>query len=129
MTAVFVLIFGGLTLYLHDETFIKLKPTIVNGLFGVILLGGLVFRRALLKPLLDYSFQLTDEGWAKLTLRWGLFFVLLAVLNEAVWRSVSTDDWVSFKVFVVMPLTLVFALLQVRFLLRHQLLDERKGGP
>ncbi|MBM3517529.1 MAG: septation protein A [Alphaproteobacteria bacterium] len=128
VTAVFVLIFGGLTLLLHDETFIKLKPTIVNSLFGVILLGGLAFGRALLKPLLDYSFQLTDQGWSKLTLRWALFFLLLAVLNEVVWRGFSTDTWVSFKVFGVMPLTLVFALSQVRFLMRYQLREEPQSG-
>jgi intracellular septation protein len=116
-----ILVFGGLTIVLRDELFIKLKPTIVNGLFATVLLGGL----ALGKPLLGYVFgavfQLTDEGWRKLTLRWGLFFVCLALLNEVVWRTLSTDAWVTFKVFGIMPLTLVFALAQLPLLTRHAL--------
>ncbi|MFT5182212.1 MAG: intracellular septation protein [Alphaproteobacteria bacterium] len=116
----FVVIFGGLTLVLADETFIKLKPTLVNSLFAVILLGGLVFKRSLLKPLFGSAFQLDDKGWRTLTLRWGVFFVLLAILNEVVWRNFSTDFWVSFKLFGVLPLTILFAGSQTPLILRQQ---------
>ncbi len=116
----FVLVFGGLTLWLQDETFIKMKPTIVNCLFGVILGGALLlFRRPLLKPIFGPAFSLTDEGWHKLTLRWTLFFFVLAVINEVFWRGFSTDTWIASKMFVSFPLTLVFAFLQVPLLRRH----------
>ncbi len=105
VTAVVVLVFGGLTLVLHDETFIKLKPTIIYVLFGGALLGGLAFGKPLLGIVFDSVFDLTEEGWRKLTWRWALFFLALAVLNEIVWRTQSTDFWVSFKVFGVVPLT------------------------
>ncbi len=124
VSAVVVLVFGGLTLVLHDELFIKLKPTIVNTLFGAVLLGGLAFGKPLLPLVLDTVFRLTDEGWRKLTLRWALFFFVLAALNEIVWRTQATDVWVNFKVFVIMPLTLGFALAQTPLILRHELKDE-----
>ena len=116
----FVLVFGGLTIWLQDETFIKLKPTIVNCLFGVILGGGLLlFDRPLLKPIFGTAFQLTEEGWRKLTLRWCLFFFVLAGVNEVMWRGFSTDTWIASKMFLSFPLTLVFAFLQVPLLKRH----------
>ena len=116
----FVLVFGGLTIWLQDETFIKLKPTIVNCLFGVILGGGLLlFDRPLLKPIFGTAFQLTEEGWRKLTLRWCLFFFVLAGVNEVMWRGFSTDTWIASKMFLSFPLTLVFAFLQVPLLRRH----------
>lgn len=121
VTCIVVVVFGGLTLWLQDATFIKMKPTIINGLFGAVLLGGLFFGKSLIGYVFDSVFQLTDEGWRKLTLRWGLFFIFLAILNEVVWRSVSTDAWVSFKVFGVMPLTLLFTFTQVPLLLREQI--------
>lgn len=124
----FVFVFGGLTLVLADETFIKLKPTLVNGLFAVILLGGLVFKRSLLKPLFGSAFQLGDDGWRTLTLRWGLFFILLALLNEIVWRNFSTDFWIAFKLFGVLPLTVVFAGSQTPLILRHQTEAEAADG-
>ncbi len=120
VSGVVVVVFGGLTLLLRDDTFIKLKPTIVNGLFGLVLLGGLYFRKPLLEIVLDSMFELTEEGWRKLTLRWALFFFALAVLNEIVWRTQSTDFWVSFKVFGIMPLTVAFALAQTPLLLKHE---------
>ena len=119
VTGVFVLVFGSLTLYLQDETFIKIKPTIIYFLFAGILLAGLLVGRPLLKLLMGEVFDLTDEGWRKLTYRWAGFFAALAVTNEVVWRSVSTDAWVSFKVFGLVPLTFLFAVLQVGLLQRH----------
>ena len=116
----FVLVFGGLTIWLQDETFIKLKPTIVNCLFGVILGGGLLlFDRPLLKPIFGTAFQLTEEGWRKLTLRWCLFFFVLAGVNEVMWRGFSTDTWIASKMFLSFPLTLVFAFLQLPLLKRY----------
>ena len=126
VTAVFVLVFGGLTLALQDDVFIKLKPTVVNALFGAILLGGLALGRSLLKPLLGTAIDLDAAGWRALTLRWGLFFFALAALNEIVWRSVSTDAWVTFKVFGIMPLTIVFALSQTPLIARH---TPRENAP
>ncbi|MEE7458793.1 septation protein A [Methylorubrum populi] len=124
VSGVVVLVFGGLTLALQDKTFIMMKPTIVNTLFGLVLLGGLLFNRSLLSVVLDSMFALTEEGWRKLTFRWGLFFLALAVLNEAVWRTQTEDFWVNFKVFGIMPLTIAFALAQTPLLLRHERKDE-----
>ena len=124
VTGIVVLVFGGLTLWLQDDVFIKMKPTIVNVLFGTALLGGLVFGRPLLGYVFDSVFRLTDEGWRKLTFRWGLFFFLLAALNEVVWRSFSTDFWVSFKVFGILPLTVVFTLTQMPLIQRYALREE-----
>jgi intracellular septation protein len=115
-----VLVFGGLTLFLQDEHFIKLKPTIVNTMFGVILLAGLYWRKPILAVVLDSMLDLTEEGWRKLTLRWALFFFVLAILNEIVWRTQTTDLWVKFKVFGIMPLTVAFALAQTPLILRYE---------
>jgi intracellular septation protein len=119
VTAIAVLVFGTLTLVLQDELFIKVKPTIIYLLFGSILMGGLMFGKPLLGMVLDSVFHLSDEGWRRLTLRWALFFFALAVLNEVVWRTQSTDFWVSFKVFGVLPLTLLFGALQYPLLTRY----------
>jgi intracellular septation protein len=119
VTAAVVLIFGGLTLWLHDDTFIKMKPTIVDTLFGVVLLGGLVFGQSLLRYVFGDVYKLAPKGWTILTLRWGLFFFALAILNEAVWRTQSTDFWVAFKVWATMPLTIVFAALQLPVLTKY----------
>lgn len=116
----FVLVFGGLTIWLQDETFIKLKPTVVNCLFGVILGGGLLLlRRPLLKPIFGVAFQLTDAGWRKLTIRWSLFFFFLAAVNEVMWRGFSTDTWIASKMFLSFPLTMIFALLQIPLLKKY----------
>ena len=120
VSAVVVLVFGGLTLWLQDEVFIKLKPTLVNGFFGVVLLAGLRLKKPLLEILFDGMFRLTEEGWRKLTLRWGVFFLALAVLNEIVWRNFSTDTWVTFKAFGLMGLTLVFAFAQAPLIARYE---------
>jgi intracellular septation protein len=119
VTAVIVVVFGSLTLVLHDDTFIKMKPTIIYVLFGGLLLGGLWLNKPLLAMVFDSVFDLTDEGWRKLTLRWALFFLALAVLNEVIWRTQSTDFWVNFKVFGVLPLTFIFAALQFPLLQKH----------
>jgi intracellular septation protein len=121
VTAVAVLIFGALTFYFNDETFIKMKPTIVNLIFGSALLGGLAFGKPLLPVVLDSVLRLTEDGWRKLTLRWGLFFFVLAALNEIVWRTQTTDFWVAFKVWGTMPLTLLFAMSQVSLIFKHEL--------
>jgi intracellular septation protein len=126
VSGVVVIVFGGLTLALQDELFIKLKPTIVNTMFSLVLLGGLYFRKPLLAIVLDSMFDLTEEGWRKLTLRWALFFFVLAILNEIVWRTQTTDFWVSFKLFGIMPLTIAFALAQTPLLLRH---EANKSAP
>jgi intracellular septation protein len=120
VSGVFVVVFGGLTVYLADELFIKMKPTIVNTLFATILFGGLAYGKSWLKYLFDDAFRLTDEGWRKLTFRWASFFVLLAVLNEIVWRTTSTDFWVSFKLLGIMPLTIIFAISQVGLLKKYE---------
>ena len=101
-----------------------MKPTIVNCLFGGILLGGLYFGRSLLGYVFDSVFKLTDEGWQKLTLRWGLFFFVLAAINEVVWRNFDTDFWVSFKVFGFMPITIAFTLLQMPLISKYTIEDE-----
>ena len=121
VTGVFVMIFGFLTIYLHDDTFIKIKPTVVNTLFAFILAAGLYFRRPVLKLALGEILQMQDEGWRLLTLRWIGFFLFLAVLNEVVWRNFSTDTWVSFKSFGLMPLTFFFMMFQITLIMRHQI--------
>ncbi|WP_024281240.1 septation protein A [Xanthobacter sp. 126] len=127
VSALVVMVFGGLTLWLQDDHFIKLKPTMVNALFGVLLLGGLYFKKPLLPYVFDGMVKLTEEGWRKLTIRWGIFFLVMAVLNEIVWRSVSTDTWVTFKTFGYLPLTFAFAIAQAPLMSRYELKDGSGG--
>lgn len=124
VTGVFVLVFGGLTLYLHDEIFIKMKPTIVNLMFAAALAGGLYFGRPLTKIVLEDVIRLQEEGWRKLTVRWAAFFVFLALLNEVVWRNFETSTWVAFKTFGIMPLTMIFMMAQIGLLQKYQLPDD-----
>ena len=119
-TAVLVMVFGGLTLYLKNEIFIKMKPTVLYGFFGAVLLGGLFFNRLFIKYVFAQAFELDETGWRKLTMRWGLFFLALAVINETVWRATSTATWVSFKVWGIIPLIFLFALAQTPLVLKHQ---------
>ena len=121
VTAVIVLVFGTLTLVLHDETFIKVKPTIIYGLFAAILGGGLLFGRSFIAILFNQMFNLTPKGWRILTMRWALFFLGMAVLNEIIWRTQSTDFWVAFKAFGAVPLTMVFAISQMPVIKRYHL--------
>jgi intracellular septation protein len=126
VSGVVVFVFGALTLYLQDDVFIKMKPTIVNTLFGAVLLGGLYFGKPLLGYVFDSAFKLDAEGWRKLTLRWGLFFLFLAVVNEVVWRNFSTDAWVAFKVWGIMPATMAFTISQLPLIMRHSLEEQAR---
>jgi intracellular septation protein len=126
VSAVIVVVFGSLTLFLHDETFIKLKPTLIYLLFGATLIGGHLLGKPLLTIVFDSMFHLTPEGWRKLTIRWAAFFFMLAALNEIVWRNFSTDAWVSFKLFGFVPLTFVFAALQYPLLQKYATSEPAK---
>jgi intracellular septation protein len=129
VTAVVVAVFGTLTLVLQDDTFIKVKPTIIYALFGAVLAGGLLFGRSFIAILFESVFNLTAEGWRKLTIRWAVFFFVMAVLNEIVWRTQSTDFWVGFKLFGAIPLTLVFGMLQMPLLQKYQAPEPESGAP
>ena len=129
VTAVFVLIFGGLTFYFDDDLFIKLKPTIVNLTFAAILFFGLRTRRLFIKLVLESALQLTERGWIILTRAWIGYFLVLAAINEIVWRTQSTDTWVTFKVFGIMPLTLLFSAATVPVMLRHALQTDTDQPP
>ena len=123
ISGIVVFVFGALTLWLQNDTFIKMKPTIVNTLFGVVLLGGLFFGKSLLGYVFNAAFNLDAEGWKKLTLRWGIFFLFLALLNEFVWRNFSDEAWVNFKVWGTMPITILFTLAQMPLIMRHTVQD------
>ncbi len=123
VTAVIVLIFGGLTLYLHDALFIKIKPTIIYSIFGLLLLGGLAFNRLFIKYVLEIGLELTEAGWRQLTWLWGLFFFLLAGANEIVWRNFSERTWVTFKAWGFVVLILVFSIAVAPIIARHQVPD------
>ena len=134
VSAVIVLVFGTLTLVLHDETFIKIKPTIIYALFGLILGGGLLFGKSFIAIMFDQMFNLTPPGWRALTFRWAIFFFGMALLNEAIWRTQSTDFWVAFKAFGAVPITAVFAMLQMPLINRHSIVpataeagDSKRG--
>jgi len=129
ITAIIVGVFGGLTLWFEDETFIKIKPTVVQALFSVVLLGGLALGRPLLKLVLGAAWPMDETGWRRLTFRYGIFFAAMAGLNEVVWRTQSTDFWVAFKVFGLMGMTLLFALSQAPLMSRHHAPDEAPPEP
>ena len=120
VTAVIVLVFGGMGLIFHNDTFIKVKPTVLYCLFSAALFFGLAFRRPMLEIMFDGALHLTAAGWRILTWRWAFFFLFLAVLNEYVWRHFSESAWVAFKTFGFLPLTVVFALAQTPVLIKHE---------
>ncbi len=128
ITGALVLVFGGLTLWLSNDVFIKIKPTILYAMFAAVLLGGLAFGRLFIKIVLGQTLRLNDTAWRILTWRWAFFFIGLAILNEIVWRNVSTNTWVAFKVWAIFPLTLLFAVAQTPFISRHQIQDEPTGA-
>ncbi len=127
VSGIVVLIFGSLSIWLQNETFIKMKPTIVNALFGFALLGGLAFGKSLLGYVFNAAFQLDAEGWRKLTIRWGIFFLFLAVLNEVVWRNFSDNFWIAFKVWGTMPITIIFTMAQMPLVLKHSIPTEAES--
>jgi intracellular septation protein len=124
-TAVIVLVFGGLTLYLKNDTFVKIKPTIIYATFCAVLLGGLAFNRLFIKYALAFEFEMPESAWRTLTWRWGLFFAGLAILNEAVWRNFTLGQWVAFKVWIILPLIFLFGALQAPMLLKHMPADQK----
>lgn len=125
ITFFMVVIFGMLTLYLQDDFFIKFKPTLINTMFGVTILGCLFFFKIpVMKILFDGPFKLDNEGWTKLSFRWGCFFLWLALVNEIVWRNFSSDFWVEFKLWGVMPMTLIFMLFQYPVMLKHGIEED-----
>ena len=124
VTAAMVLVFGALTLYLKDPHFIKMKPTALYGLFGIVLLGGLVFDRSLVRHALSHAFDLSEEAWRKLTFRYGVFFLALAALNEIVWRNFSQGVWIDFKVFGIVGLTVLFTFSQMPLIMKHQITEK-----
>ncbi len=128
VTLVLVLVFGGLTLWLENEIFIKLKPTVLYVMFAAVLWGGLFTGRIFLKTLLAQSMNLPDAAWRTLTHRWVIFFLSLALLNEFVWRNFSTDIWVAFKVWGVIPLTFLFVIAQTPYIARHQIEESTDGS-
>jgi intracellular septation protein len=123
-SAGFVFVFGGLTLFLQDETFIKIKPSLVYLLFATILGVGLMRGQSYLEMLMGEALKMNQAGWLALTKRWIYFFICSAVLNEFIWRNFSTDAWVNFKVFGILPLTFIFMGLQMPLLKKHGALDE-----
>ncbi len=125
VSAVFVALFGALTLWLHSDLFIKVKVTLINALFGAVLLGGVAMGRSYIKLIMGEAVKLTEQAWRTLSIRWGVFFFVMAALNEVVWRNFSTDAWVNFKVFGLLPLTLVFAIANAPFMSKHMIEEEK----
>ena len=121
--AAIILVFGGLTIYFDNEIFFKMKPTIINILFATILYAGQIMKRPLLKSLFSGNLKLQEEGWSQLTKRWIGFFIALAILNEIVWRPQSTDIWVNFKVFGILPITFIFTMTQFPLIKKYQIED------
>ena len=119
VSTVILIVFGGLSIFLKNDIFFKMKPTIINGLFAIILIGSTFFNKPVLKLLLNSSMKLTDQGWSLMNKLWSGFFIFLALLNEIVWRTQSTDVWVNFKVFGIMGITIVFTIIQIPLLKKY----------
>lgn len=128
VSAVFVALFGALTLWLQSDIFIKVKVTLINALFGTLLLGGAAFGRHYLKLVMGEAIKLQEQAWRTLSIRWGVFFFALAILNEFVWRNFTTDQWVNFKVFGLLPITLIFAFANAPYMTKHIIEEEAKPG-
>jgi intracellular septation protein len=126
ISAVFVAVFGALTLWYHEQAFIQIKVTLINALFGAVLLGGLAFGRSYLKLVMDSAMHMPDAAWRTLTLRWGLFFIALALCNEFLRHSLDWDRWLAFKTFGILPLTLLFAFANAPFMAKHMHDEEAK---
>jgi intracellular septation protein len=119
VSTVILVVFGGLSIFLKNDIFFKMKPTIINALFAIILIGSTFFNKPVLKMLLNSSMKLTDQGWSVMNKLWSGFFIFLALLNEIVWRTQTTDVWVNFKVFGIMGITIVFTIIQIPLLKKH----------
>lgn len=119
ISAIILGIFGGLTLISGNDLFIKIKPTLINLIFAAILFFGYITKRPLIKHLFGGSLKMEDKAWLTLALRWGYFFIFLALLNEAIWRNFATDFWVNFKLFGVLPISMIFTLSQVPFMIKN----------
>tara|TARA_B100001094_G_scaffold132190_1_gene128029 strand:- start:1447 stop:1983 length:537 start_codon:yes stop_codon:yes gene_type:complete len=119
VSTVILVVFGGLSIFLKNDIFFKMKPTIINTLFAIILIGSTFFNKPVLKMLLNSSMKLTDQGWSLMNKLWSGFFIFLALLNEIVWRTQTTDVWVNFKVFGIMGITIVFTIIQIPLLKKH----------
>jgi intracellular septation protein len=126
VSLVLVCVFGGLTIWLNDETFIKMKPTILNVIFAVVLMAGLAYGKLFLKLIFQEGWSITDTGWRLLTIRWSIFFVCMAILNEVIWRNFSEDFWVNFKVWGNLPITMIFAVFQMRLVFQHPLPENEE---
>ena len=119
VSTIILIVFGGLSIFLKNDIFFKMKPTIINALFAIILIGSTFLNKPVLKLLLNSSMKLTDQGWSLMNKLWSGFFIFLALLNEIVWRTQTTDVWVNFKVFGIMGITIVFTIVQIPILKRH----------
>ena len=119
VSTVILIVFGGLSIFLKNEIFFKMKPTIINALFAIVLIGSTLINKPVLKMLLNSSMKLTDQGWSLMNKMWSSFFIFLAVLNELVWRTQSTDTWVNFKVFGIMGITVIFTIIQIPLIKKH----------
>ena len=119
VSTVILVVFGGLSIFLKNDIFFKMKPTIINALFAIILIGSTFFNKPVLKMLLNSSMKLTDQGWSLMNKLWSGFFIFLALLNEIVWRTQTTDVWVNFKVFGIMGITIIFTIVQIPILKKH----------
>ena len=128
VSLVLVVVFGGLTVWLNDETFIKMKPTILNLIFAVVLLSGLAFGKMFLKMIFQEGWAITDRGWYLLTVRWSIFFICMAILNEIIWRNFSEEFWVAFKVWGNLPITMIFAIFQMRLVFQHPLEEGKEAA-
>ncbi len=119
-SAILLSIFGGLTIFSGNELFIKIKPTLLNLLFAIILFTSYLLKKPILSYLFDGAINMSKEAWIVFSYRWACFFLFLALLNEVVWRNFSTDFWVQFKVFGILPISIIFAAFNLPFLLKNK---------